>query len=70
LEFQPFFLGILENMSARSPMHFILLVGLVSLFSDMTYEGARSIQGAFLETLGASAFMVGTLAGFCEFLGY
>jgi len=70
LEFQPFFLGILENMSARSPMHFILLFGLVSLFSDMTYEGARSIQGAFLETLGASAFMVGTLAGFCEFLGY
>jgi MFS-type transporter involved in bile tolerance (Atg22 family) len=57
-------------MSTRSSMHFIVMFGLVSLFSDMTYEGARAIQGAFLETLGASAFMVGVLAGFSEFLGY
>lgn len=51
-------------------MRFIMIFGLVSLFSDMTYEGARAIQGAFLQTLGASAFGVGVLAGFCEFLGY
>ena len=57
-------------MSTRRAMQFIIIFGLVSLFSDMTYEGARAIQGAFLQTLGASAFMVGVLAGFSEFLGY
>lgn len=51
-------------------MRFIVLFGLVSLFSDMTYEGARAIQGVFLQKLGASALGVGLLAGFCEFLGY
>ena len=30
---------------------FIILVGVVSLFSDMTYEGARSISGPFLGSL-------------------
>jgi MFS family permease len=65
----PFLLEF-RDMSTRSAMCFIVLFGLVSLFSDMTYEGARAIQGAFLETLGASAFMVGVLAGLSEFIGY
>lgn len=33
-------------------MRFILLFGVVCLFADMTYEGARSITGPFLSTLG------------------
>ncbi len=48
----------------------ILFLGLVSLFADMTYEGARSITGPFLETLGASALLVGFVSGFGELVGY
>ncbi|MEJ5300386.1 MAG: MFS transporter [Thermodesulforhabdaceae bacterium] len=51
-------------------MIFVVLLGAVSLFSDATYEGARSITGPFLEDLGASAFIVGVVAGFGEFAGY
>ena len=29
-------------------MQFIVLFGIVSLFSDMTHEGASSIRGAYL----------------------
>ncbi|MGB9711321.1 MAG: MFS transporter, partial [Thermodesulfovibrio sp.] len=49
---------------------FIVLLGLVSLFADMTYEAARSITGPFLAFLGASATLVGFIAGFGEFIGY
>ena len=34
---------------------FITLMGIVSLFSDMTHEGARSILGEYLNLTGASA---------------
>jgi MFS family permease len=43
---------------------------LVSLFADMVYEGARSIIGPYLATLGASAAVVGIVAGIGEFIGY
>ena len=49
---------------------FVLLVGVVNLFADMTYEGARSINGAFLASLGASAIIVSVVSGLGEFLGY
>lgn len=49
---------------------FVMLFGVVSLFSDMTHEGARSIIGPFLATLGASGAIVGIVSGFGEFLGY
>jgi MFS family permease len=49
---------------------FIVLIGCVSLFADMTYEGGRSIAGPFLGALGASAVVVSTVAGLGEFLGY
>jgi len=45
-------------------------LGLVSLFADMVYEGARSIIGPYLATLGASAAVVGAVAGIAEFIGY
>ncbi|HZZ61039.1 MAG TPA: MFS transporter [Roseiarcus sp.] len=54
----------------RSGLHFVLLFGVVSLFADLTYEGARSVTGPFLGTLGASGLVVGAVAGFGEFLGY
>lgn len=49
---------------------FIILLGFVSLFSDMTYEAARSITGPYLALLGATATSVGFIAGLGEFLGY
>ena len=49
---------------------FVLIIGIVNLFADMTYEGGRAIAGPFLGTLGASAAMVGTIAGFGELLGF
>ena len=47
-----------------------LLLGLVSLFADMTYEGSRSITGQYLALLGASATVVGFVSGFGELVGY
>lgn len=49
---------------------FIILMGIVSLFGDITYEGARSITGPYLAVLGASASIVGLVAGLGEFIGY
>lgn len=50
-------------------MRFIVLLGIVSLFSDATYEGARSLTGQYLQILGASAAVVGFIGGFSEILG-
>jgi len=54
----------------KRAMLFIVLIGTVSLFADMTYEGARSITGPFLAILGASSLAVGVVAGFGELAGY
>jgi len=51
-------------------MRFVVLLGLVSLLADTTYEGARSITGPFLAALGASGTIVGLVAGFGELVGY
>jgi len=51
-------------------MVFILIMGIVSLFSDMTHEGARSIYGAYLSFLGASAATIGFVTGLGELFGY
>ena len=48
----------------------MVVVGVMSLFADMTYEGARSITGPYLSLLGASAAAVGVVAGGGELLGY
>jgi MFS family permease len=45
-------------------------MGVVALFGDMTYEGARGIVGPYLGVLGASAAAIGFAAGLGEFLGY
>jgi predicted MFS family arabinose efflux permease len=59
-----------RQFDKRSALYFVLLFGVVNLFADMTYEGARSVTGPFLGTLGASALIVGGVTGFGEFLGY
>jgi MFS family permease len=59
-----------KDLNLARAWRFIILVGVVSLLSDMTYEGARSITGPFLAELKASALVVGVVAGLGEFLGY
>ena len=51
-------------------MLFIVLFGIVSLFSDMTHEGASSIRGSYLSLLGASAGTIGFISGLGELIGY
>jgi MFS family permease len=61
----------LSSQNTRwTALRFIILLGLVSLFGDVTYKGARSITGPFLATLGARATIVGVVAGFGELIGY
>jgi MFS family permease len=56
--------------AARTATSFVVLVGAVSLFADMTYEGARSVAGPFLGLLGATGAGVGIVAGLGELAGY
>lgn len=51
-------------------MKFVVLVGIVSFFADFVYEGARSVTGPYLAILGASATLVGIVAGLGELMGY
>lgn len=57
-------------MKKSSALTFVILLSVVSLFADMTYEGARSITGPFLALLGANALTVGFVSGFGELVGY
>jgi len=58
------------GISRRNALMFVILLGVVSLLADATYEGARSITGPFLLALGASGTIVGIVAGFGELVGY
>jgi MFS family permease len=46
-----------------SPWRVVVGLGTVSLAGDMVYEGARSVYGPLLTSLGASALVVGTVTG-------
>ena len=59
-----------RTVARTRALRFVLLVGVMSLFSDFTYEGSRSIVGPYMATLGAGALAVGVTAGFGELLGY
>jgi MFS family permease len=52
-----------EPARGWSPWRTVVGLGLVSLAADMVYEGARSITGPFLASLGASALVVGLVTG-------
>jgi hypothetical protein len=54
---------------ASAAFRFVLVLGIVNLFADTTYEGGASINGQFLGTLGASAAIISIVAGVGEFLG-
>jgi MFS family permease len=55
---------------ASTVLRFVVLLGIVNLFADFTYEGARSIVGPFMAQLGATAAVVSIVSGVGEFLGY
>jgi MFS-type transporter involved in bile tolerance (Atg22 family) len=53
---------------AWSPWRAVVGFGVVSLAADMVYEGARSVTGPLLGSLGASALLVGLVTGAGEAL--
>ncbi|MCK9603551.1 MAG: MFS transporter [Candidatus Omnitrophica bacterium] len=54
----------------RRALNIIILFGLVSLFGDIAYEGARSVNGPYLKLLAVNAVTLGVITGIGEFLGY
>ncbi|MFN3505745.1 MAG: MFS transporter [Caldimicrobium sp.] len=58
------------NSLKNNIIYLLLFFGLVSLLSDLTYEGARGILGPYLASLGANAAVIGFIAGLGEFFGY
>ena len=54
----------------KSALGFVVIIGIVNLLADFTYEGGRSIVGPLLGSLGASATVIGFVAGFGELIGY
>lgn len=59
-----------KNLSHKSAILFVILLGFVSLFADITYEGARSLIGQYMAVLGATGTIVGIVSGTGEFIGY
>ncbi len=49
-----------------SAWRFVVWFGVVAMFADVVYEGARSITGPLLAHLGASALLVGVVTGVGE----
>lgn len=60
----------MKEVARNRAVKFVVLIGVVSLFADFAYEGARSVTGPFLAVLGASGALVGFIAGLGELLGY
>ena len=52
----------MKKKAMSRAMLFILLFGIVSMFSDMTKDSAESIRGAFLSLMGASAATIGLVS--------
>ncbi|OIQ84576.1 major facilitator superfamily protein [mine drainage metagenome] len=64
-------LGLFSNGSTmHRAMQFVLLIGILSFFADFTYEGARSVTGPYLASLGADAVVIAVVSGLGELLGY
>ena len=55
--------AVLTTVNRISPVRFIVGFGIVSAFADVVYEGARSVIGPYLGSLGASAALIGFITG-------
>jgi MFS family permease len=53
-----------------SATRFVLTVGIMSLFADLTYEGSRSIIGPYLGLFGLGGTAISIITGVGELLGY
>jgi hypothetical protein len=60
--------GPTRRAAGWSPWRAVVGFGVVSLAADMVYEGARSVTGPLLASLGASALLVGLVTGAGEAL--
>jgi MFS family permease len=58
--------GVDDARPLLSPWRFVVAFGTVSLLADVVYEGARSVSGPFLASLGAGATLVGLISGIGE----
>ncbi len=58
--------GSAADWPALRPWRFVVAFGVVSLLVDFVYEGARSVTGPLLASLGASALTVGVVTGVGE----
>jgi len=61
---------LLRHSLSSPAFRFVILIGIVNLFADITYEGGATINGPFLGLLGASGAAISIIAGLGEFLGY
>ncbi|KAL1918878.1 uncharacterized protein VTP21DRAFT_2900 [Calcarisporiella thermophila] len=55
--------SLIPKTNRLSSLYFVLAFGVVSMLSDIVYEGARAITGPFLAKLGASGALVGIITG-------
>lgn len=58
------------SFRANGTFQLVIIFGIVSLFADITYEGARSIIGPYLYSLGGSPASIGIVVGFGELVGF
>ncbi|MEM3736919.1 MAG: MFS transporter [Candidatus Bathyarchaeia archaeon] len=59
------------DVTRRNALLVIILMGVVSLFADVTYEGARGIIPVYLTAiLGAPVAVLGIVIGLGDFVGY
>ncbi|VBA40214.1 hypothetical protein LAUMK191_03364 [Mycobacterium attenuatum] len=56
----------MRSRPALSAWRFVAVFGAVSLLADFVYEGARSITGPLLASLGATGLLVGVVTGVGE----
>jgi len=54
----------------QTAIRLIVILGIVSLLGDIVSNGARSVTGPYLLTLGSSAAIVGLVDGIGEFTAY
>ncbi len=60
---------MIVKQAKKNVLLFLILLGLISLLSDFTHEGARSIYGPYLSLIGVSAFAIAFTSGLGEFIG-
>jgi len=59
---------MVSSEERNTALRFIVCLGVVSLFADMTYEGAYSAIGPLFKELGASAAALGLVSGLGEMI--